>query len=854
MIRIVLETLSGQVMGFDDATTIAIIKEVTYTKEEIDTKLTSVLRFRGTVDYESELPLTGNARGDVWAVRSSSLEYVWISDRSEGTIDDWEQLGPLHDMTPYYTKVQINAMLGTIPPGHNIMELLGMDGTEGKSMKQLHEELVERVEDLEEKVDEHLDDVGTAAIYDFTTHLFTDLNWPTRTQAEIFESIVKGVAKNDAIRIVGTHHSFTALTTYPVTTTFQSFRIDPYTEPAAPALNSLMNAYCYGKAPDGTGLRITMTFKYTDTAGVASNISLVDVQMTKDDRLDRKINEIFRRIGDGDYNHPDETTYQAGKEYFKKNEFGEYVLLVAGTDYTVGDTISGDVYKKLTNNDMSQRIRINEIDIANLKARLKDTLYAYNYDFSTSKFSDPFGEKGEGECKMELVAAALSNKAIRIVALNKPDPLGDQPVNFIFVNAKRTEDRIIGVPLLNITYVAQFYAHLAGDRLGMLTVKYTWREPVGGGDPMDIVLDSVNVIKYEFNYTLVDDDTLKPTTANRGDICVVRKLMNTTDYIYVGYVWDGGEWKLLNKGEIADDVFMNSNIQLLGDYDQVGNIKRSAGTLTCQGWSLTKLVKEIFYKVIDPTLGDAPSVTTTIAGPNQLEVGTSFMASFSSTYAQGKYNRSWDHSSVDDGTAATAWYCTDSIGRVNNAQSGNFTTFTVEDECDYYVTTKADHGDGAFGKDNTGADSTVKRAAGTTGNFVSDHVTAYRNLYVGSISTDDTITEAVIKSLTAIKTGEIDIVVKTSGGDAPLVAGAKKIIVAVPTATTGSTKTACGGQELNGVYLLSAGGTPITADYKAKPNVSVAGAVSGITMKDYKVWVYQPASIHAGEVHLIKIK
>lgn len=49
--------------------------------------------FKGHIATESNLPLTGNSENDFYAVDEFSVYWVWTSEESEGTIDDWVSAG-----------------------------------------------------------------------------------------------------------------------------------------------------------------------------------------------------------------------------------------------------------------------------------------------------------------------------------------------------------------------------------------------------------------------------------------------------------------------------------------------------------------------------------------------------------------------------------------------------------------------------------------------------------------------------------------------------------------------------------------------------------------------------------------
>ena len=75
------------------------------TKEELNSKVASVYKVKGSVENESALPQEGNTTGDVYNVETDGMNYVW-----DGT--QWDKLGGTVDLSNYYTKSQVNTELG----------------------------------------------------------------------------------------------------------------------------------------------------------------------------------------------------------------------------------------------------------------------------------------------------------------------------------------------------------------------------------------------------------------------------------------------------------------------------------------------------------------------------------------------------------------------------------------------------------------------------------------------------------------------------------------------------------------------------------------------------------------------
>lgn len=71
-------------------------KSNTYTKDEVDAKVSSVYRACGSVESFSKLPQNA-VKGDVYNVLDSGANYVWT-----GT--EWDKLSETIDLTPYQTK------------------------------------------------------------------------------------------------------------------------------------------------------------------------------------------------------------------------------------------------------------------------------------------------------------------------------------------------------------------------------------------------------------------------------------------------------------------------------------------------------------------------------------------------------------------------------------------------------------------------------------------------------------------------------------------------------------------------------------------------------------------------------
>lgn len=94
-----LDTLTETVSGkADAATTLAGYGiEDAYTKIEIDAKVSSVYKYKGSVANEDALPTADQVIGDVYNLEDTGMNVAW-------TGEGWDKLGSVVDLTLYLTK------------------------------------------------------------------------------------------------------------------------------------------------------------------------------------------------------------------------------------------------------------------------------------------------------------------------------------------------------------------------------------------------------------------------------------------------------------------------------------------------------------------------------------------------------------------------------------------------------------------------------------------------------------------------------------------------------------------------------------------------------------------------------
>lgn len=81
----------------------------TYTKAEVDSKVSSVMRYKGSKDTYADLPTEGNVIGDVWNITTANAaQGIKAGDNVAWNGTGWDILGGAVDLSGYATKTDLN--------------------------------------------------------------------------------------------------------------------------------------------------------------------------------------------------------------------------------------------------------------------------------------------------------------------------------------------------------------------------------------------------------------------------------------------------------------------------------------------------------------------------------------------------------------------------------------------------------------------------------------------------------------------------------------------------------------------------------------------------------------------------
>lgn len=135
-----IENNSSAISGIKNGTKLNNFKAV---EDEINSKISSVYRVKGSCTYEELLSKSEPAEGDVWNVKDAhdnvpaGTNYVWAKGEGETTAK-WDALGGTVDLSTYATKTYVNdALTGVTGAGANsIVTRLGTAETDIEKLKE----------------------------------------------------------------------------------------------------------------------------------------------------------------------------------------------------------------------------------------------------------------------------------------------------------------------------------------------------------------------------------------------------------------------------------------------------------------------------------------------------------------------------------------------------------------------------------------------------------------------------------------------------------------------------------------------------------------------------------------------
>lgn len=358
-----------------------------------------------------------------------------------------------------------------------------------------------------------------------------------------------------------------------------------------------------------------------------------------------------------------------------------------------------------------------------------------------------------------------------------------------------------------------------------------------GADANDILAvineNRDNCTQIELTQGQTDADGLATITSpKKGDTAIVSKLIVGDKKSYTAYVYNGENWAACDGNYRADNVYFDEDLTYTANIGVLTVPSTGSGTIQASGKNVKDVLAGILAKEKNPSK-TAPAVSFSAQGGfGTFEIGTKKNLTYTAALSAGSYTYG-----PATGITAQSWSvsCTGVSGTKTTA-TGTFENVVAESNGKRIVAT-AQYGDGAIPVTNLGNPyeaGQIKAGSATANSYEFKGV---RYMFWGPMTEDTALNSASIRALSH-KEAAANKTLATFGAGA----GAKKVVVAVPA-----------GYKVTKVIMPSALNADVTALFvKQGTQIQVNGA-ENYAATAYDVYVYQPASIDAGETYTVTI-
>lgn len=371
--------------------------------------------------------------------------------------------------------------------------------------------------------------------------------------------------------------------------------------------------------------------------------------------------------------------------------------------------------------------------------------------------------------------------------------------------------------------------------------EHTWKDlKIAGADQaaiqalIDQAEDKVTVVQAGDG--TIDEALATIAAPSQGDMAIVEQKFGDvakadgTRTSRTAYSYDGKKWCAMDGNYNAENVYFDSDLTYTAPIGVMTVPSSGAGKISAAGKNVKQVLASILAEEKNPVTTQPTASVKITSNSGTYEIGTRKNISYSASLSAGSY-------SYDDNTGVVAGTVTASFdGQTKIGATGTFENVVADGTKKLSVSIT--HNEGIVPKTNFGkpyAEGQI--AAGTKTATASQTLVGVRYMFWGPVTTDIELNSANIRAL-----GHKEASASKTLGTFGAGAGAKKVIVAVPA-----------GKKITKVIMPSALNADVTALFvKQGTQVDVEGAESYAAAK-YDVYVYQPASIDAGETYSVTI-
>lgn len=315
-----------------------------------------------------------------------------------------------------------------------------------------------------------------------------------------------------------------------------------------------------------------------------------------------------------------------------------------------------------------------------------------------------------------------------------------------------------------------------------------------------------------------------------GDTAVVKHLISEGKYSYTAYVYDGSNWAAMDGNYNADNVYFDDDITYTV---AIGTLAKPSGSakFNAKGKNVKQVFSSLMAQEANPSKTNPAVTIGTQTNFGTFEIGTKKNLVYAATLSAGSYTYG-----PATGITAQTWSAA-CDGQTLDTSSGTFENVVAEATAKK-VTVTATYNEGAIPVTNLGNPYPEGKIAAGSASRDSANFVGVRCMFWGPMTdADAALDSANIRALAhnqATSTGTLS----TFGAGA----GAKKVVVAVPA-----------GRRITRVLMPSALNADVTALFVKQGTQSQVNGAEDYAAAAYDVYVYQPASIDAGETYSVTI-
>lgn len=315
-----------------------------------------------------------------------------------------------------------------------------------------------------------------------------------------------------------------------------------------------------------------------------------------------------------------------------------------------------------------------------------------------------------------------------------------------------------------------------------------------------------------------------------GDTAIVKRVITGDKTSYTAYVYDG-TWKAMDGNYRADNVYFDDDITYTV---AIGTLSKPSGSakFAAKGKNVEQVLSSLMAQEANPSKTNPAVSFSAQTGFGTFEIGTKKNLAYTAVLSAGDYTYG-----PATGITAQSWSvkCT-GIDEAKATATGTFEGVVAEGTAKK-ITATATYNEGSIPMTNLGNPYPAGKIAAGSASKDSNVLQGVRYMFWGPVTDDVELNSANVRAL-AHKQAQGTGTLGTFGAGK----GAKKVIVAVPA-----------GRKITKVLMPSALNADVTALFvKQSATVNVEGA-EGYTAAAYNIYVYQPASIDAGETYSVTI-